>query len=265
MVLVNDGYVADPTLTSNRWPPARSGVVNDMMHCEGKHRGRESILQLEHLGWDAHTAQTGNHAAELDNGSNTLEDTHVRPADFTDKLELGVLWQVVETLDHAEDGDDNVDGRVSLVPQLVDDLEGRVDVAGLARLDHLADLDGVRLVADLEDVVLRDKAESGPCRLEVVDGLAHVALGSEDEGLQALVVVLDFFSGANLLQALQDLGVAQLAVPQDGATRLDGLDDLVAHVARERETGRVGVDLHGSPQRLLRAGRHPGECEQERS
>lgn len=43
-------------------------------------------LQLEQVGLDVHTAQTGNHAAELDKGADALEDAHVGPADL--------LWDV---------------------------------------------------------------------------------------------------------------------------------------------------------------------------
>lgn len=173
-----------------------------------------------------------------------------------DELQLCVFWQVVHALHDTEDGHDNVDGRVSLVPEGMDCLEGRVDISLRALQDHVAEDDGVGLVADLEDVVVRNEAESTPRALEVVDGLSHVSLSREDERRKSLVVVLDSLRLANLLQALEHLGVAQLAVPQDRAAGLDRLDDLVAHVAREGKAGRVRVDLHRAAERLLRAGRH---------
>lgn len=45
----------------------------------------------------------------------------------------------------------------------------------------------MRLVAHLEDVVGRDHAKAGVRRLQVVERLAHVAIGREDERLQAVV------------------------------------------------------------------------------
>lgn len=61
---------------------------------------------------------------------------------------------------------------------------------------------------------------------------------------------------ADLQQALEEFLVAQPRVPQDSTARLDGFDDLVALVAREREPCRVGIDLHRPAQGLLRARRH---------
>ena len=44
----------------------------------------------------------------------------------------------------------------------------------------------VRLVAHLEDVVLSDEPEAAVRCLEVVESLAHVAVGCEDDCLEAL-------------------------------------------------------------------------------
>lgn len=70
------------------------------------------------------------------------------------------------------------------------------------------------------------------------------------------VLPTHIFHLANLLQTLQNLGVPQLAISQDGTSRLYRLDDLVGHVASEGETSRVGVYLHSSTERLLCSGRH---------
>ena len=53
-----------------------------------------------------------------------------------------------------------------------------------------------------------------------------------------------------------DLRVGELGVSEDGASGLDGFDDLVGGVAGESESRRLRVDLHRSPHRLLRAVRH---------
>jgi hypothetical protein len=61
---------------------------------------------------------------------------------------------------------------------------------------------------------------------------------------------------ADLQQPLQHLGVLELRIPQDRATGLDRLDDLVRHVAGQRETSGVGVDFHRSSKSLLSSCRH---------
>ena len=55
------------------------------------------------------------------------------------------------------------------------------------------------------------------------------------------------------LDLLQDVFGLELGEPHDGAAGLDGFDDFGACVASEGEAGGGGVDLHGPPQRLLRA------------
>ena len=107
------------------------------------------------------------------------------------------------------------------------------------------------LVADLEHVLLVDKPETGPCRLEVVDCLAHVALGGKDERGEAFFAVFDLLHLANLEETLENLLVTDLAVAEDGATTLDGLNDLVGLVAGKGEAGCARVDLHGAAECLL--------------
>ncbi len=66
----------------------------------------------------------------------------------------------------------------------------------------------------------------------------------------------DLLGLADFNESLQDLLVAESRVSQDGAARLDGLDDFGGVVARQGEAGGARVQFHGSAQRLLRAGGH---------
>jgi hypothetical protein len=90
--------------------------------------------------------------------------------------------------------------------------------------------------------------------LQVVDRLSHVALCGKDERCESLVVVFHlpsalrpamqtqsayFLEVANLLETLEHFGISQLCITQNGATRLDGFDDLVGHVARQGESGSI--------------------------
>lgn len=204
----------------------------------------------------------------------------------SDKLEFDKLAQAVHALGDPEQGHDNIDGRVPRRPQVVEGLHRRVDFPPHARGQEFLNLDGVRLVAHFEDFVGADKVEAGPGRLEVVDGLAHVAFRGKDESRQPFLVVLDLraaggglrgsahalcrgswvgggnetkthaFNLADFEQALEQLFVAQAGVPQDGTPRLDRFDNLVALVAREGEPGRVRVQFHRAAEGLLRARRH---------
>ena len=81
------------------------------------------------------------------------------------------------------------DELVKLLVEAQHEVAGLVAAAVHAVLEHLADEHRVRLVADFEDVLERDGAKAGEGRLQVVERLAHVALGGEDERLEALHVV----------------------------------------------------------------------------
>lgn len=177
-----------------------------------------SILQFEQVRRKTHSAQSRYHSSELDEGADALEDAHVRPADLLskesasqslvrserrtrtnaaqssisalahpDELEFCILWQLLHPLDHPKHRRDDIDCRVPCLPQLVDPRERLVDLALLTLPDQLADLDRMGLVADLVHVLGGDEAETGMCRLEIVDRLTHIAFGSEDEGLKALI------------------------------------------------------------------------------
>lgn len=114
----------------------------------------------------------------------------------------------------------------------------------------------MRAVHDAEDVVPADEAEAGPGALQVVDGLAHVALGAEHQRGNAVLGVVHLFGLADLHQPLHDLGVGEARVAEDGAAGLDWLDDLVGLVAGKGKAGGRRVDLHCTAQCLLGAGRH---------
>lgn len=115
---------------------------------------------------------------------------------------------------------------------------------------------GVGGVDDAEDVFAGYEAEASVRGLEVVDRLAHVAFGAEDESGDAVVGVFDVFGGADLQEAGDDLGVGEAGVAEDGAAGLDRFDDLIGGVAGEGEAGGGGVDFHCAAEGLLRAGGH---------
>lgn len=81
--------------------------------------------------------------------------------------------------------------------------------------------------------------------------LSHVSLRREDDRLQAVVRHCQRLLLHHFLQTSQNLSIRQLRVAQDGAAGLDGLDDLVRGIAGQRKAGRLGVDLHDPPERLL--------------
>ena len=114
----------------------------------------------------------------------------------------------------------------------------------------------MRGVDDAEDVFAGYEAEAGVGGLEVVDCLAHVAFGTEDEGGDAVVGRFDGLGLADLHQAADDLGVCEAGVTEDGAAGLDGFDDFVGGVAGEGEAGGGGIDFHCSSESLLRPARH---------
>jgi hypothetical protein len=111
-----------------------------------------------------------------------------------DELQFGILWQVVHPFDDPKHRSHDIDRAVAITPELVDTGQRLVYVALLTELDHSSDLQWVRLITDLEDIVLGHKAETGPRRLEIVDGLSHVSLCSENQRCKALIVVLDLMS-----------------------------------------------------------------------
>ena len=85
----------------------------------------------------------------------------------------------------------------------------------------------------------------------------HMLSGLHTGGLQrAQVSRAHLLVLADVQQALQDVLLAQLGEAHNGAARLDGLDDLAAGVAGQREARGAAVDLHRPAQRLLRATCH---------
>lgn len=153
------------------------------------------------------------------------------------------------------------------------------------------------MIADFEDVLGGDDSETRVGGLEVVESLTHVSFRGEDEGGESVVGELDLAGKnegvrggevsfgraegkkgtrrrrreegrrekqtyilelAHLQQPLKNLRVGESSVTEDGASRLDGFDDLVGHVAGEGESSGVGVDLHRSSKGLLSSSGHAG-------
>ena len=88
--------------------------------------------------------------------------------------------------DDTEDRGDDVHGRVSHPAKRHHEFVGLVEAPGLAVLEDPRNEEGMRLVAHLEDVVLRHEPEAAVRCLQVVESLAHVAVGREDDCLEAL-------------------------------------------------------------------------------
>lgn len=104
---------------------------------------------------------------------------------------------LIKSLRNPKNSNNYIHRTISLVPKFTELLHRPLDVALRARADDGLDDDGVRLVADFEDVVARDEAEARVCGLEVVDGLSHVAFGGEDECCEAVVVVFYLVQGGS--------------------------------------------------------------------
>lgn len=107
------------------------------------------------------------------------------------ELQFCVLRHLIRRLHDPEDRHHDVHCAIPLVPQFLEFLHGNVNVAPLASLQYILNDDWVRLVANFEHVLRRDKPEPRPGRLEVVDGLPHVSFSREDERCEALIVVFD--------------------------------------------------------------------------
>jgi len=114
----------------------------------------------------------------------------------------------------------------------------------------------MRLITNLEDIGLVDVTETAVGGLKIVEGISHVTLGREDDGLQPTIGVGHLLGGADVFETGQNLFVRKTAVPKDGGTGLNGFDDLGGNVARQGESGGVGVNLHGSAEGLLGRRRH---------
>lgn len=142
------------------------------------------------------------------------------------------------------------------LPELIQDLQCRIYLPLPAGLDHGLYLDRVRAVHDTEHIVTTDKTKARPSTLQVIDSLTHITLGTEDQGCNSVLGVLDFFSLADLHDPLDDLGVCQAGVAEDCTTRLEWFDDFVRLVAGEGETSGCRVDFHCTAQGLLSTGCH---------
>lgn len=119
----------------------------------------------------------------------------------------------------------------------------------------------MRRVHDPEDIFATHEAKTGAGRLQVVNCLAHIPLGTEDKRRDTIVRILDVFRGADLEQACHHLGVGQAGVAQDCTARLKWFDDFVGGVAGECEARGRAVDFHRTPKSLLRTGCHAGQRE----
>ena len=172
------------------------------------------------------------------------------------KLQPHPLTQAIHTLRHPKHGTNNIMRAIPQPPKLLQPPNRRIDLALNTRLQHRLHLDRMRTIHDAKDIIPAHDAEARERRLQVVDGLAHVALGAEDEGGKAVVGELYAFHLADGKEARDELGVGEAGVAQDRAARLQGLDDLVRGVAGEGEARGRGVDFHGAAEGLLRARGH---------
>ena len=173
-----------------------------------------------------------------------------------DELQPSVLAQPRHRLRHPKHARHDIMAAVPEAPQLMQPFNGLLDLRLPARLQHRLHLDRVRRVHHPKHILPGHEPEPGPRALQIVDRLPHVPLGRKHQRGQPVIRILDLLRAADVQQALHQLCVCQACVPQDCTAGLEGFDDLVGGVASEGEARGGGVDLHCSPQGLLRAGGH---------
>ena len=157
------------------------------------------------------------------------------PTDL-DELQLGVLRDsrrrcinelvrkvsrcniLVKRFHNTEHRDNNVDGAVALIPQVVELVHGPVNVAFETCSNHGLHCDWMWLVAHFEDVVARYETKPRPRGLQVVDSLTHVSFGSKDEGLQTFVTVLNL-EGRQCRLMTSGVGYATFSISQISSSR----------------------------------------------
>ena len=141
-------------------------------------------------------------------------------------------------------------------PKFLECVQGIVDLALPARLDHGLHLDRVRAVDDPKYIVATDESEARPGALKIVDRLSHVSFSAKDQCRQPVLRPVHFFRFNDLVQPADDLCIRQARVSENGASRLEGLNNFVRLVAGKSEAGGVGVDFHCATKGLLRTSRH---------
>lgn len=176
--------------------------------------------------------------------------------DLSDEFQPRMLTQARHCLGDLEHRAHDIVTTVSQFPQLFQAFHGLLHLGLPARLHHRLHFDRMRRVHHPEDVFSGHKAKAGSGGLQVIDGLPHISLGAEDECRDAIIAVLDIFGLGDGHQSLHDLLVGQPRIAQDSTARLQWLNDLVALIAGEGESGSRAIDLHGPPQGLLRSTRH---------
>ena len=86
--------------------------------------------------------------------------------------------------------------------------------------------DWMRLVDDCEHVIGRDAPFSREGGLQIVERVTQISLRREQDGLESLRrVLLDALGVDHLLDALEHVLVVESREAQDGAARLDRLDN----------------------------------------
>mmetsp|Transcript_7986 Transcript_7986/g.21682 ORF Transcript_7986/g.21682 Transcript_7986/m.21682 type:complete len:249 (-) Transcript_7986:279-1025(-) len=159
-------------------------------------------------------------------------------------------------LHHPEHDGDDIAGRVPHVVQRLHPVIGLVNFGLHALANDARHKHGMGLIAHLEHVVLVDQTETVCSGLQAVERLTHIPVRRENDRLQPVIRVRQRLCGRHRHQPVQNLLVRQLLEPDNRTPGLNWLDDLRRHVAREGKPRGFRVQLHGTPQCLLRRGRH---------
>ncbi len=173
-----------------------------------------------------------------------------------DKLQPHALAQPVHALRDPKHRADDIMAAIPQLPQLAHAAHSLFDAALVARFDDRLHLDRMRAVDDTKHVLAAHEPEARGCALQVVNRLPHIPLGAKHQRRNPIVRKLNLLRLGNLQQTAHNLLVRQAGVAQDGAARLQGLDDFIGHVAGEGEAGGGAVDFHGAAQGLLGARGH---------
>lgn len=136
-------------------------------------------LDVEQFLLHADLAESSEQSSELYDRSDSFQNPHVSETDFLlnmqsvsfgrsrtregtdpDELQLRVLGQALHSLDDSEQRRNNINGSITLFPELLQLLHRSVNLPLDAIRDERLNFDRMRLIADFKDFLRSDKVES---------------------------------------------------------------------------------------------------------
>ena len=127
-------------------------------------------------------------------------------------------FDLCDGLHNLGQGIDDIDQIIALIENSVNELASLSEFGLQTCSQNIQHKIRMRLITNLENIIFINESKASCCSLQIVKGVSHVSISSENESFQSIIRILNPFLIHNNFESFQDFIIVELSEADNGAT-----------------------------------------------